>query len=73
MISKKVRTSKIMKASTFKDKVLSAISSRKKYVFEWKNVLLMVFCYPLLRFIGRDKSKVRKNFNTFKSGEQKIK
>ena len=73
IISKKIKLSMIMGVNASKDKVLSAISSRRKYAFEWKNVLLTVFWYPWLNFMWRHKSKIRQNFSTFKSGEQKIK
>ena len=57
----------------FKDKILSIISSRRRYVFKWGNVLLMVFWYPWFSLLWRQKSKISQNFKTFKSGEQKIK
>ena len=56
----------------FKQRVLSSISKREQYKFEWKTILYLVFCFPNIIWKCRKKTLMNKRFRTYQWGKHKM-
>ena len=56
----------------FKKKILNSIFQRRKYKFEWKNILYLIFWFPKWVWKCRQKSMMSERIKTIECGESKI-